>query len=282
MSLTAANNILDIDWALVVLDERFMAGVDAMAAKRFVQPTLAEEATTAIIDALSANEWQRLNGFAGNSQPSTYAFSVASRAMEDFSRKKFGRPRPPAWLQERGQVWVRLWRMLCLERQWPAVIEQKLALDFKDGLLSAAIRAIKQRIPRCGEPGFAECCVTELGLETLPDDEGESIEVSIQKAQRQRLSDVLALLIENSEAASATVPSNAKAALESLEQCVVLDVDDKLLLSLTYEDGLSSRKVAELMGGSAATVQRRLQALRQQLSEALTHLGLAVTATEGA
>ncbi len=97
-----------VDWAAIILSERFMASLDAMAAKRFVQPALAEEATTAMIEALSADHWQRLQGFAGKSQASTYAYTVASRVMEDFARKKFGRPRPPLWLQEMGQAWVQL------------------------------------------------------------------------------------------------------------------------------------------------------------------------------
>lgn len=68
------------DWPSVVFDPAFMAGLDRMAAKRFVQPALAEEAVTAMIEALSENQWQRLSRFSGKSQPSTFAYSVAGRA----------------------------------------------------------------------------------------------------------------------------------------------------------------------------------------------------------
>lgn len=273
----------EIDWPGVIFDPDFMAGLDRMAAKRFVQPVLAEEATTAIIESLSENDWARLRAFGGKSAPTTFAWSVAGRAMEDFARRKFGRPRPPQWLQEMGQVWVRVWRMLCLERQWPETITSKLSADFVDGLISEAIRTIKQKIPRCGEPGFSECCVTELGLDTLPEDNGHSLDQGFQQAQRNQALALVSTLLQRDAAAGAPCPSNQEEALpdqqdsllEQLAQTLSLTEDDRLLLALSYEDGLSSRKIADMLGTSAATVQRRLQSLRTQLQQGLASLGLA-------
>ncbi len=262
------------DWPSVVFDPAFMAGLDRMAAKRFVQPALAEEAVTAMIEALSENDWQRLLGFSGKSQPSTFAYSVAGRAMEDFARRRFGRPRPPAWLQELGHAWVRLWHMLCLERQWPEAIKNRLARDFQDGLIDQAIRTIKQKIPRCGEPGFSECCTSELGLEQLPDDRGETLTASLRQAQRSLALALLGQLLGQPEAADAACPSNPEEALDTIDTLLSLDESDRLLLSLSYEDGLSSRKIAEILGTSAATVQRRLQAIRAELQSALQQLGI--------
>lgn len=261
-------------WPSVVFDPAFMAGLDRMAAKRFVQPALAEEAVTAMIEALSENQWQRLRSFSGKSQPSTFAYSVAGRAMEDFARRRFGRPRPPAWLQELGHAWVRLWHMLCLERQWPEAIKNRLAKDFQDGLIDQAIRTIKQKIPRCGEPGFSECCTSELGLEQLPDDQGETLSASLRQAQRNQALTLLGQLLGQPEAADASCPSNPEEALDTLDTLLSLDEDDRLLLSLSYEDGLSSRKIADILGTSAATVQRRLQAIRAELQGALQQLGI--------
>ena len=47
-----------------------------------------------------------------------------------------------------------------------------------------------------------------------------------------------------------------------------------MLLALHYEDGLASRRIAELTGSSPATVQRRLQGLRQRLLKALEDMGM--------
>lgn len=263
-----------VDWPSVVFDPVFIAGLDRMAAKRFVQPALAEEAVTAMIEALSENDWQRLLSFSGKSRPPTFAYSVAGRAMEDFARRRFGRPRPPAWLQELGHAWVRLWHMLCLERQWPEAIKNRLARDFQDGLIDQAIRTIKQKIPRCGEPGFSECCTSELGLEQLPDDQGETLIASLRQAQRSQALALLGQLLGQPEAADAACPSNPEEALDTIDTLLSLDEDDRLLLSLSYEDGLSSRKIADILGTSAATVQRRLQAIRAELQSALQELGI--------
>ncbi|KAA1172811.1 sigma-70 family RNA polymerase sigma factor [Marinobacter salinexigens] len=262
------------DWSSVIFDPAFMAGLERMAAKRFVQPGLKDEAVTAMIEALSEDDWQCFQSFTGKSQPSTFAYSIASRAMEDFARRRFGRPRPPAWLQELGHAWVKLWHMLCLERQWPETIKTRLAKDFQEGLIEQVIRTIKQKIPRCGEPGFAECCTTELGLEQLPDDQGASLNASLRHAQRARAMALLSQLLGQSETSEQMCPSNTEEALDDIDTLLSLSADDRLLLSLSYEDGLSSRKIAELLDISAATVQRRLQGIRAELQDCLQQLGI--------
>lgn len=264
-----------IDWPALVFDPGFMAGLERMAARRFVQPVLAEEACTAMLEALSDNDWAALKSFGGMSAPSTFAWSVAARAMEDYARRKFGRPRPPQWLQAMGQAWVRLWRMLCLERQWPETIQNRLSGEFQDGLINDAMREIKRRIPRCGEPGFSECCVTELGLDALPDDQGASLDAGFRQAQHEQALKLLATLLNRKpgEANEAVCPSNEEEALSSLAASLAFSEDDRLLLALHYEDGLASRRIAELIGSSPATVQRRLQGLRQRLQQALEAIG---------
>ena len=164
--------------------------------------------------------------------------------------------------------------MLCLERQWPEAIKNRLARDFQDGLIDQAIRTIKQKIPRCGEPGFSECCTSELGLEQLPDDQGETLIASLRQAQRSQALALLGQLLGQPEAADAACPSNPEEALDTIDTLLSLDEDDRLLLSLSYEDGLSSRKIADILGTSAATVQRRLQAIRAELQSALQELGI--------
>ncbi|MBJ6136981.1 RNA polymerase sigma factor [Marinobacter litoralis] len=262
------------DWSSVVFDPAFMAGLERMAAKRFVQPGLKDEAVTAMIEVLSEDHWHCLQSFNGKSQPSTFAYAIASRAMEDFARRRFGRPRPPAWLQELGHAWVKLWHMLCLERQWPETIIARLANDFQEGLVKQIVRTIKERIPRCGEPGFAECCATELGLEQLPDDQGASLNASLRRAQRSRALALLGQLLGHSGASHEICPSHTEETLDNIDTLLSLSEDDRLLLSLSYEDGLSSRRIAELLDTSPATVQRRLQGIRAELHRVLRQLGL--------
>ncbi len=265
-----------VDWPAIIFDPAFMAGLERMAARRFVQPVLAEEACTAMLESLSDGDWAALKAFSGKSAPATFAYSVAGRAMEDYARRKFGRPRPPQWLQALGQAWVRLWRMLCLERQWPETIQARLADEFQDALIPDAIREIKRRIPRCGEPGFAECCVTELGLDTLPEDNGASMDAGFADAQRQHALTLMSVLLQRQpgEAPAPRCPSNEEEALSQLVASMSLSADDRLLLALHYEDGLASRRIAELTGSSPATVQRRLQNLRERLQAVLSEMGM--------
>ena len=279
--MTHADDLsVTVDWLTVIFDTTFMARLDVMAAKRFVQTSLAEEATTVVIEVLSDNNWQRLSSFAGKSKPETFAYAVASRVMEDFARKKFGRPRPPQWLQAQGAAWIKLWRMLCLERQCPELIEQRLANDFQDGFVVQAMRTIKQRLPNCGEVGFSEQVVDDIEEKIIQVNPASGVDSQIQQVQYQQAMSLLSMLLSKRDDGGAVMQdvarlSNAGEALQLFHNKMRLSDDDRLLLSLSYEDGLSSRHIAQMLNVSAVTVQRRLKLIRRQLADIFEGLGLA-------
>lgn len=272
-----------VNWAEIILSPAFVGQMTHLARLRFTQEVLAEEAVTYAIDALSDRSWVKLSGFKSGCLPSTYALTITSRLFEDFSRKRFGRPRPPSWVQALGQGWVKLWRMMCLERQWPEVIKTQLALLFEPKVLAEMMLTIQQRLPNCGKPGFAECSLSELGLDdgagidTLNLDSSagyHDLDTCINQHVLELAYQALEELMCADRSGTSVCPSNGEAALSALTEVCTLSNEDKLLLSLTFEDGLSSRKVAELTGQSPSQVQRRLAVIKQSLKAALGDWGI--------
>jgi len=68
-------------------------------------------------------------------------------------------------------------------------------------------------------------------------------------------------------------PENIEHIKRMLTQ-LTLSAEDRLLLALTYDDGLSSRKVAELINSNASEVQRRLKNIRRKLLGLLSQFGV--------
>lgn len=153
-----------IEWPALVFDQSFMQSVDKLALRRFGEGALAEEATTYVVDYLSADDWDKCKAFEGKSQPRTFLYTLSNNAIEEFSRKRFGRPRPPVWLQELGDLWIKLWRSLCLERQMlPAIVDRFCHTDFREPAnVHDAARVIKARIPNCGQSSRDDMAVEDI------------------------------------------------------------------------------------------------------------------------
>jgi len=152
-----SNPASGINWQDHLYNPKLMARFEMLAAKRFGgESSLAEEAYTEAISRLADPKWQqnKLQGYKGIASPSSFLTAIYKTLLEDFSRKKFGRPRPPAWLQRLGNLWVRVFKMLCLERHEPETIVDRLCHEkgeTRQYTVFEAIETIKERIPSCGQ-----------------------------------------------------------------------------------------------------------------------------------
>ncbi|MEE2653438.1 MAG: hypothetical protein VYE54_11985 [Pseudomonadota bacterium] len=256
------------DWPSIILSSEFLKRLEWIAEKRFPQPALAQAAVNDVLERLSAENWHKLSSFGGKSKPETYAQTVASRLLEDYARERFGRPRPPKWLKESGAIWVQIWQMLCLERQWPAMVTSRLGPDHRPGLIEEIIRTIRAKIPRCGEPGYCE----QLGDEDTAD--GGTTEALETQLSQQRHREALELLSNLLRGTHGDCPSTSESAFAALLEHVNLNPEDQLLLALIYEDGLSTRKAAEVLNTNPSAIQRRLQVITQSLRDFLQEWGI--------
>ncbi len=269
-----------IAWPDLVLSPNWLKKLDRIALRRFGQVGLAEEAATYVIQELSAEEWQLLSNFRGQASLDTYLQAVTNNLLEEFARRRFGRPRPPEWLKRQGPTWIRIWKMLSLERQSPSEVLVRFQQEgmWEAGFVEQAIRVIRARIPSCGQP-IMETTSTEFGQEpTLCDvDEWDiPLQPGPDYVDQQRLIDKLMLTLSlcifpsRPSAAPDDVPVRSDETTE-VQQCpgVPLNGEERLVLKLLYQDGLKKKIIADALGYKRHQLSRVLQRALGKLQQGL-------------
>jgi DNA-directed RNA polymerase specialized sigma24 family protein len=250
-------------WPELVFEPAFLSKVDQLSLKRFCNPVLAEECSAYVIEALSKDDWARCKKYQGLSKPTTFLYSVTTHLIEEFSRSKFGRPRPPSWLNRQGDLWVSLWRAICLERQLvPTVIDRFKSQQYEEAVVTDAIRVIKGRIPNCGQEG------TNPIMENSSDDgeiinqveiEGNVMDDKRFKFEHESGDLIHSLLKSIMTKEGETIEADCKTCgphelsdqhlnqLKNIKASLTLTDKEKILMRMVYVDGLSKSKAAKAL-----------------------------------
>ena len=258
-----------IHWPDIVLDPQWLKGLESQARQRCVEPVTAEEATTFVLDQLAAEDWQRCKSFRGSAKPSTFLYSISARLLEEFSRQRYGRARPPQWLAQQGDTWVALWHALCLERHsTDSVLARYSRHD--TGVIHNIIRTIKARLPWCGAANLpvpeAELTAQEHPLATTEFDDclaREYLEESLA---------TLNALLSDDDAFAGVDEGPLKRARDRLN----LDDESLLMLKMHFQEGLNYSAIARALGVAnhqpGRQINRSLHAIHTALEEAGLHL----------
>lgn len=249
------------------------------ADKRFGETVLAEEAYTVAFGKLIDPDWQnaRLQRFQGNCSPQGFVFSVYRSLLEDYSRSKFGRPRPPAWVQRLGPLWVKVFTLLCLERLEPEAILSRLQRELTKAiktLVIEAIAVIHSRVTNCGEKtGEVPHDFSESESSGWAGSSGKfAIEDTLDK---KTLHDIFSALCAVFAGASGSVDEAKEINPDFVEAATSFSLSlvpkEKLLLRMVYQDGLSVVAAARMLDEPEYTVRRNIKkavaSLRDQLEQ---------------
>lgn len=246
--------------------------VNRLAARRFNREEVAEEAALYVLERLAEDDWLRLRKFQGKSSFASYLAAVAGRLLEDFSRRRYGRKRPPGWLEQLGGLWLLLYRLLCLER-----------FGFGDAVEMAADRYRGRRVPEIEEAASLILGrITDCGAhqyqpseyhQRFPEnhqDHGSAAQSSrLEREQRQQLLEALGIELFG------TGPGRERhQALEKiLAQRLELSGKDRLLLRLCHQEGLGTAAAGRLLGLNRFQVHGRLRRLYARIREAFSAAG---------
>lgn len=274
-----------VDWSQLVFGGDWIKQLENAATKRFGQKLLAEEAVTYTLEQLSADNWKRLHSFRGKSHPAHYLNSVSSNLVEEFSRKKFGRPRPPVWLTRNGNTWVGIWQQLCLERQpEQSIIDRWITESRLKNHIASIIAVIKAKMPWCGvkTEEIPESVLTAED-ETNYFDEISSSYVDDEDDIHQSLENLL-LLIRLLLGRETHVDSILKKwdfnseklaqlnkGLVAIDAKIAMSAEEVLMIKLIYLENFSQKQVAEAIGVPAYQLNRQLKALLQRIKQALSN-----------
>jgi RNA polymerase sigma factor (sigma-70 family) len=248
--------------------------LNRLAARRFGDRPLAEEAALYVMNQLLEHDGQRLRSYNGRSSYAAFVASVSWRLLEDFSRKRFGRRRPPLWIRNLGGIWLRLYSMLCLERlditEAVAVVAQSTG-DSPGNDPEEAAWIIRQQVIDCGGHQGLEVALDEEQL--VGDDEsGSNNGAQVYDVESRERKELFRMLFSTlTDIPETNVEQNLKQ-LCSLR--VELLPEEKLLLKLCYQDGLSVTRAGEMLGFNRHQVHGRLRRLLERLRNEFQQAGL--------
>ncbi|WP_163335856.1 hypothetical protein [Desulfopila sp. IMCC35008] len=257
------------DWNEKVVAQWDM--INRLSEKRFGKRVIAEEAALFVMDGLLADDGRRVRAFRGSSFPAFLA-SVTHRLLEDFARKRFGRRRPPKWLATLGGTWLRLYKLLCLERlditAAVATVEQSSTWRGQ-GDAEQAAWLIKQEVVDCG---------AHQGLEIQGDEKlvGEAT-ASSRREQQERFEgdereEIFRLLFVALTDLDEHVVENNLARLGEVR--VVLANEEKLMLKLCYQDDVSITNAGKMLGYNRHQAHGRMRRLLARIRSAFEEAGI--------
>lgn len=242
--------------------------LDRLASRRFSNQTLAEEACVYTLEKMEEEQGRRLAGYDGRARFSSYFAAVALRLFEDFSRTKFGRRRPPAWLQKLGGVWLQIYTLLCLERhEMMAAVEIMISRHRLSRATSEHMgHTIKSNVTNCGSHQGQEVHMDE---EEQTDQDCDPVAEHLDQQQKKLFFQALFQIVTSESPATnhATFPSLQNLAMN-------LSGQEKILLKLCYQDGLPISEAGRMVGLSSNQIHGKMRRLFSRLRNEFTKAGL--------
>jgi len=250
--------------------------INAIAGQRFASDTLAEEAALYVLNRLEEDDYHRLRSFRGRAKFSTYLSSLCIRLLEDFSRKKYGRLRPPTWVTDLGGIWLVLFQLLCLQRLAVAdAVETVVARrgNHVRAEVENAAWKILERIIHCGrhqgkEVSFDEPNGNRLQERARMHSPSPTPEQQLLTKEREIFFE---LLFSISDQGICEVPAKL-----GFTEKISLDLDakERLLLKLCFQEGLSVTRAGEMLGLNANQVHGKLRRLLSRLRQEFDRAGI--------
>lgn len=256
--------------------------LEELSEKRFSQENLSHEAFLYLVDRLEENQWQRVRTFRGDSTFKTFLGVVARRILEDFSRKKFGRLRPPQWLKKQGTLFVEVFRMLCHERLTVRDVVQTLTHPchgHRDpAIVEEAVAVILAKITNCGEYRGDPLPIDPEEIENVtgglhPDLDQLTPEGYLSGLERVELIDEIARALITSSRTRET--SGLDGDVNAFIRRLNINREERLLLKAVYQEGLSVSAAGRLLGWNRHQASGRHRRLMTRIHDALKHSGLA-------
>ncbi|MCK5516913.1 MAG: sigma-70 family RNA polymerase sigma factor [Desulfobulbaceae bacterium] len=252
--------------------------INRLAGRRFVDTNLAEEAALFVLNKLRDNNCRRLRGFRGRSKVSTFISSVTVRLLEDFSRHKFGRGRPPQWISDLGGIWVTLFQFLCLQRlnltDAVEAMKSRVAGTKKEQVEEKAL-TILELVVNCGQHQRLEVSFNDTGEDQLNDQDEltghhSTPEETLLKNERTVLFDLL--FKEQVEGRNCTAAAHSFTSL--LQQPIRLSAQERILLKLRFQDEISVSRIGRMLKMNSNQIHGKMRRLLKRLRYDLDRAGI--------
>jgi len=265
MTNTPHTDMRVVDWHELLLGSPdWLEKLDRQAYRRFQNNVLAEEATAYVIEELFRDNRKLLKNYSGKANPLTYVYSVASNLLEEFSRKKFGRIRPPEWLKRNGNLWLTVYKLILERHSNEEIIHQFNDSPEKSALVQQIVRTIKSKIPsldtRNSAVSFEE--YTEASGEIIPSLESEDVLSKFEHDEYEATIYILSLLLSEK--------NNKLKQLFKIRQH--LNEEELLLMRLAFVEGFKTTQAAQALAMPAYQVRRSINKALNKLANLFSSL----------
>ncbi len=265
-------------WKKQVFEKKNWKALNNLALKKFPDTNTADEAMFYVIEKLEEDDWKRVRKWEKESSFKTYLLTVAGNLLDDFSRSKFGRPRPPKEISARGHLYKEVYRWLCLKRMSAEEVIRFLAVQKKTdpAVIEEAIAVILAKVPDCGKhtdmpvsidpENFDQKILADLSLHHLtPEDLQDALEsASVLEA-------VGYLLAEDAEPSN---NSEIKTLVMRFRSHMKFKPGECLFLKMIYQDGLKVNPAGRKLGWNADKAQGKHRRLLERIRKAIEKSGL--------
>ena len=287
---------MSTNWPELVFSEKFMAALEYHAAKRIKGDDSAkEEAVTYVIEKLSENDWHRCKTYKGDASPNSFLYALSGPLIIEYTRKRFGRVRPPEWLKREGKFWEQIWQEVCLNRLHEQTVIDRHCSDQKSSdqqysgqkpnvrepfTVKNIIRTIKAKLPWCGVSNMPESMDDEANAEINFLPEGGTISDALRKESYEEFLQLAHLMLSDpssEEEQKEEQNGSHKAASEkicTLVESLEMTNEEQLMLRMHYVDGLSHSAIARALGVAKHIPVRQTKKVLQRLQEALAQHNL--------
>jgi hypothetical protein len=248
--------------------------INRLANRRFTSDVIAEEAALFVINGLEDNNWQRLRDFSGNASLATYLSTLTYRLLEDFARKKFGRLRPPLWIQNLGGVWALLFRFLCQERLpvGEAVEHVRVRMPTEERAdIEDSARTICAEVTDCGRHQDMEVPLEEE--HDCSDSKAES-QQHLEEADRNLFFAALFKGVLDADRDDGIAGSITGSLACVITTGVRLEAEERLLLKMCFRDSIGVTEAGRMLGMNRHQVHGRLRRLLARLRSDFEKIGI--------
>ena len=231
--------------------------IEAICKRHFADENERNESYVFILDSLKADNFRRLRAYRGQSQLTTYLYTLVNALIVDFRRQTYGRRRIPAGVAKLGKWAEAVYRLVCWQKfSFDDAYDILQVEDLFAGPYERYIQAIAPiREAPCREnPSFQSLNEEVSGVPENPrSTDANPLEALIDKLDRQRRVEALKII---------------RAATTTFAQ------EDQLLIRLVYASEQPVSAVAKVIGISASSARRRLKRLLNHYREQLLAAGI--------
>lgn len=246
--------------------------INLMAQKRFGMTSVADEAALNVVERLAADDWSRVKEYRGGSTFRNFIKILVSRLLEDFARHKFGRLRPPGWLQNLGGIWLMLFVALCQQRlNMVEAIEVVLNRTVEGTVSKDEIEAVGDellsRIPQCGRHQYIETEYEENKQNDFTPAVPQPDSVTEDKEQKEIFSAIYQTVLG--------FESDVSRDFQQKYQTLSFDLnsEEKLLIKLCFQDGLDVTRAGKLLSLNRFQAHGKMRRLLKKLHSEFERAG---------